>query len=265
MYYLFNPENINLALLALSQFSLLLWLLFTAGQNLLLCKKESKSSANYLCKFSLIIVLPKEESNDSGQFFALFINPERDLFLQRVAKRTDSDTKKRAQSSGDNRSKGDKASLVIGDFHVDSSPSPFRLSTTNCSEDSNQFSSLISADSSIKAAAPEAKEAMTTSLKSRIKAVQDKYLRSSTSVTKLIKFKLQSQKSKENLSKFRSSSHGALPSLDEFGGHHQNVQNDEEDDFNGIWSASHMASKQKDSSLSKKATVTTALQVHSAE
>lgn len=162
---------------------------------------------------------------------------------------------KQAQSSGENRTK--KEALVVGDFHVDSSSSPFRLSTTNCSEDSSKFSSLISTDSGIKTA-PEA--APMSSFKSRIKAaVQDKYLKSSTSVTKLIKFK-QQPKSKENLSKFRSSSHGALHSLDDFGHVTTSNNNDDEDDFNGIWSASHLASRHRDSS--KKTTITaTSLQV----
>ena len=97
-----------------------------------------------------------------------------------------------------------------------------------------------------------------SSLKSKIKAVQDKYRKSS--VTKQIKNKFSSagltNKSSKNggkdsmstfgdhsnaMSKFRSHSHGALPSLDEFT---KNPEFDE-DDINGIWSASQLAAKEK--------------------
>ena len=46
--------------------------------------------------------------------------------------------------------------------------------------------------------------------------------------------------------KYRSHSHGALPSLDEFSqvNKRNNAADDDEDDINGIWSASQLASKQ---------------------
>ena len=90
-----------------------------------------------------------------------------------------------------------------------------------------------------------------SSLKSKIKAVQDKYRKSS--VTKQIKNKFSSanksssknggeNNSSNAMSKFRSHSHGALPSLDEFS---QKVPEFDEDDINGIWSASQLAAKEK--------------------
>ena len=50
-------------------------------------------------------------------------------------------------------------------------------------------------------------------------------------------------KSETEMSKKRSHSHGALPMLDEFK-NDSLEQSDEEDDINGIWSASQLASKQ---------------------
>ena len=105
-----------------------------------------------------------------------------------------------------------------------------------------------------------------SSLKSRIKAVQEKYRKSS--VTKQIKNKFISKKkdqignnpgvgdvgvvgnnSNNNsamMSKFRSHSHGALPSLDEFTKSVVPEEVDDlEDDINGIWSASQLAAKEK--------------------
>ena len=89
-----------------------------------------------------------------------------------------------------------------------------------------------------------------SSLKSRIKAVHEKYRKSS--VTKQIKNKFSSSlKTKNKIdesnmstsAKFRSHSHGALPSLDEFA---KNIpEEDLEDDINGIWSASQLAAKEK--------------------
>ena len=95
-------------------------------------------------------------------------------------------------------------------------------------------------------------------------AVQEKYRKSS--VTKQIKNKFSSSLinkkksdqignnhpgvdvvgSNNSMSKFRSHSHGALPSLDEFTKSVVPEEVDDlEDDINGIWSASQLAAKEK--------------------
>lgn len=106
-------------------------------------------------------------------------------------------------------------------------------------EDAHQFSSLSSF----------------STLKSKIKAaVQDKYRKSS--MTKQIRSKFHppspssnGMKNNESMSKLRSHSHGALPSLDEFKSSANNL--DDEDDINGIWSASQLASKQAKENANK--------------
>lgn len=148
--------------------------------------------------------------------------------------------------------------------------SPFRLTTitsmNECSE-SSKFS-LISSKSSLKESSVGSSESNAenelaslqvagnynslnsnfNTLKSKIKAAfvtsnasadKDKYRKSS--MTKQLKNKFKTSKA-EDL-KLRSHSHGALPSLDEFS--QVKSTSSEEDDINGIWSASQLqASKQ---------------------
>lgn len=137
---------------------------------------------------------------------------------------------RRRAASGDSTVNND--SLIIGEGvkkgQENFEKSPFRLSTQiqenqkkveDFEVENSQFSSLTSF----------------SSIKSKIKSVvTDKYRKSS------LKSKIQ-KKGDENLNKLRSHSHGALPSLDEF----QNKNDESEDeDINGIWSASQLASKQ---------------------
>lgn len=132
--------------------------------------------------------------------------------------------------------------------------SPFRLST------GDKFSSLTTTSGNVKnlkgSSTEQEEEAHQFSslssfstLKSKIKAaVQDKYRKAS--MTKQIRSKFHPQTNggsktpNESMSKLRSHSHGALPSLDEFKSSANNLH-DDEDDINGIWSASQLASSRQ--------------------
>ena len=181
-------------------------------------------------------------------------------------------------------------SLIIGEGvanHIQDS-SPFRLTTSTKhqqEEISNKFSSLISTskkedpssnpangiNEDENAHQPHSLSSFST-LKSKIKAaVQDKY-RKSSNVGKQIqnKFHKKSIKNNDNngndpMSKFRSHSHGALPNLSEFHvkdpdqdqDDHDDIidhNDEEEDDINGIWSASQLASKQAKENANKRVT-----------
>ena len=148
-------------------------------------------------------------------------------------------------------------SIFTGVAHRDEEASPFRLSTTTRDQfswkgkDSNCTESTSGSSAEPTSLSTESNMSTSTnsysSLKSRIKAVHEKYRKSS--VTKQIKNKfsssLKTKKIDESMStsaKFRSHSHGALPSLDEFA---KVPEEDLEDDINGIWSASQLAAKEK--------------------
>jgi hypothetical protein len=192
-----------------------------------------------------------------------------------VAKRK-TKTRRRA-ASGDSNVMDDSLILGEGVAIKDAASSPFRLTTTtsNHEPETLKFSLMStgkgnSKDDSNTDMAMESQQynslSSFSSIKSKIKAaVQDKYRKSSsTSLSKQIRSKFntassnnvnnpsngkstKSSTSSEAMSKFRSHSYGALPSLDEFG--HQKSrreivrEEEEEDDINGIWSASQLASK----------------------
>ena len=152
-------------------------------------------------------------------------------------------------------------SLILGEgVQRQEDCSPFRLTTTTNEPESSKFSLISSSKSSSLKESSVSSEGMGpddpsnqynslnfNTLKSKIKAVQDKYRKSS--MTKQLKNKFQQQgngtgNSKSNLDiKLRSHSHGALPSLDEFS-QVKSISTSEEDEINGIWSASQLASKQ---------------------
>jgi len=191
-----------------------------------------------------------------------------------VAKRK-TKTRRRA-ASGDSNVMDDSLILGEGVAIKDAASSPFRLTTTTSNHEPETLKfSLMSTgkgsskdDSNTDAMESQQYNSLSSfsSIKSKIKAaVQDKYRKSSsTSLSKQIRSKFntassnnvnnpsngkskQSSNSAEAMSKFRSHSYGALPSLDEFGHKSRREivrEEEEEDDINGIWSASQLASKQ---------------------